>query len=319
MGSAKATIPPVQIPSFRRCPMRDCRRQHRHREENSQTAVRVRDLHNRRSARSRIVRCRFLHSQVSMLHQNHSQLPVSRQTGQVPVSGLHFSGNGVYRELTRHWRDSIFHARFPWSTVPRTGGPTPIVKPLNSVKRGIAVVSSLVIVVVVSCLAVFAIRTQQIPSKVTAEEYAIYSAWTNRYLSKNPTDNLYILNRTFMFDPLQPPQCGKALHEQTGVSWSLMKPLSELGDAEFVLNLYSPDNLQIRQNYKAVESAPDLMPGTFHLLSFSRIAFNREHSQALFAISDACAGGDCGKGGAVLAQKKGNSWTFQGTACVWLY
>ena len=192
-------------------------------------------------------------------------------------------------------------------------------KPLNSVKRGIVVVLSLVIVVVVSCLAVFAIRTQHIPSKVTAEEYAIYSAWTNRYLSKNPTDNLYILNRTFIFDPLRPPQCGKSLHEQTGVSWSLMKPLSELGDAEFVLNLYSPDNLQIRQNYEAVESAPDLMPGTFHLLSFSRIAFNREHSQALFAISDACAAGDCGKGGAVVAQKKGNSWTFQRTACVWLY
>jgi len=210
-----------------------------------------------------------------------------------------------------------FHARFLCSTVPCAGGPVPIVKPSNSMKPGLVAVSVLAIVVVVSWLALFAARTQHIPSKVTAEEYAVYSAWTNKHLSNNPTNNLYILNRTFIFDPVR--ECGKSLHEQTGVSWSLMKPLSELGDAEFALDLYSQDNLQIRQNYKVAESAPDLMPGTFHLLSFSRIAFNREHSQALFAISNACAYGDCGEGGAVLAQKKDNSWTFQRTACVWLY
>jgi hypothetical protein len=173
-----------------------------------------------------------------------------------------------------------------------------------------------------SCVAVLAIRAPHIPNKVTTDEYAVYSAWTAAHFLKNgpdQLDRLYFKDRTFKFDPIEPFGCGNALHDQSGVSWSLVKQLSALGDAEYGLDFDSPTNLQIPWKYEPVDRAPDLRLGAFHMLSFSRVAFNHEHSQALFAISDACAAGLCGKGGAVFAQKQGDKWVFRGTACNWVY
>jgi hypothetical protein len=56
---------------------------------------------------------------------------------------------------------------------------------------------------------------------------------------------------------------------------------------------------------------PRPAPGTFDLLAFSRVAFSRDHQQALFAVSDACAYGDCGSGGAVYAHKDGGKMDVQ--------
>jgi hypothetical protein len=186
-------------------------------------------------------------------------------------------------------------------------------------KRVAAVIAIVVMVTSVSWLAVRTVGAPHIPNKVTMEEYAIYSAWTNLHLSKKAPDQLYFRNRTFQFDTTGVNGCGNAMHEKSSVAWPLIKRLSELGEAEYGLDLYSPGKLQIPWKYKVVDSAPDLPPGTFRLISFSRVAFNRDHSQALFAIGDACAAGECGGGGAIFAHKKDGKWTFQSTACGWVY
>jgi len=91
-----------------------------------------------------------------------------------------------------------------------------------------------------------------------------------------------------------------------------------LGDAEYLFKDNPP--VALRQwKYKLIDSSPDLLPGTFDLLAFSRVAFSRDHRQALFAESDACAAGDCGSGGVVYSHKVGGTWKFESTGCVWVY
>jgi hypothetical protein len=54
------------------------------------------------------------------------------------------------------------------------------------------------------------------------------------------------------------------------------------------------------------------------LIGFSRVAFNPDHTQALFGISDSC-GGECGKGGARFARRENGKWTFHALNCIWMY
>lgn len=107
--------------------------------------------------------------------------------------------------------------------------------------------------------------------------------------------------------------------QKAGVVGSLIRQLSELGDAEFLFKDDSAAGLHIPWKYKLTDSSPDLPPGTFHLLAFSRVAFSPDRRQALFAVSDACAGGDCGSGGAVYALKSNGMWTFKSGGCIWMY
>jgi len=69
---------------------------------------------------------------------------------------------------------------------------------------------------------------------------------------------------------------------------------------------------------KEVESLPLDAAGTYRIVGFSRVAFNRVHTEALFAISDSC-GGLCGGGGARLARRENGKWTFRTTVCNWIY
>jgi len=105
--------------------------------------------------------------------------------------------------------------------------------------------------------------------------------------------------------------------EKAGVPRSLTRQLGDLGDAEYLFKDNPP--VRLPWKYALIDSSPDLPPGTFDLLTFSRVAFSRDHRQALFAVSDACAGGDCGSGGAVYAHKDGGQWTFKSAGCVWMY
>jgi len=163
------------------------------------------------------------------------------------------------------------------------------------------------------------IRTPHIPSTIGDEEYELYSDWTVLHFSKNPPHGkLYLLSRTFKFNPFeQPSGCSHAMFEKAGVPRSLTRQLGDLGDDEYLFK----DNpaVQLPWKYALIDSSPDLPPGTFHLLAFSRVAFSRDRREALFAVSDACAGGDCGSGGAVYAHKDGGQWTFKSAGCVWLY
>ena len=77
-------------------------------------------------------------------------------------------------------------------------------------------------------------------NNVTSDEYAVYSEWMKAYFSKGAPSNLYVGSRTFVFDPLSSSGCGNTLHANTGVPWSLIKQLHQLGEAEFRLAVYSP-------------------------------------------------------------------------------
>ena len=165
------------------------------------------------------------------------------------------------------------------------------------------------------------IRSQHIPSAISDEEYGLYSAWTQSHFSKKPPQGqLYVLDRTFKFDPTeQTGGCRQPTVETVRVSASLTRQLADLGDAEYLFNGYPPANFRLPWKFALVDASPDLEPGTFHLVAFSRVAFNWNHTKALFAVSDACAGGECGRGGVVYAYKQEGRWLLKPTNCFWLY
>jgi hypothetical protein len=158
----------------------------------------------------------------------------------------------------------------------------------------------------------------RIPNSVTADEYAIYSAWMNHYLSKHAPNSLYLSTRTFAF----PSGCRNEKIQKAGVPLSLIRPLRELGDAEYGLEFdhYPEKKLLIPWNYKVV-SEWELIPEErmqYKWIGFSRVAFNRAHDKALFAINDVC-GGLCGTGQTVYAQKNSGTWVFENGGCLWVY
>ena len=123
-----------------------------------------------------------------------------------------------------------------------------------------------------------------------------------------PDGQLYVLSRTFKFNPLdqtwacQQPMIGKAR-----VPASLTRQFADLGDAEYLFDGYpgySPATFRLPWKYTLVDAYPNVQPGEFHLVAFSRAAFNWDHKEALFAFSDACAASDCGRGGAIYARKE---------------
>jgi hypothetical protein len=162
-------------------------------------------------------------------------------------------------------------------------------------------------------IAVLSGCAREIPNRVGADEYALYSEWTVAHFGKNPPEHLYFSSRTGAFDPLQ-TSCQASL-EKDGVNRSLMNQLHGLGEAQYPLDFGSSANLQIPWSYKEVDTAPDLAPGTFHLITFSRVAFNRDHTEALFAFFDACAFGECGQGAYIQGTKQGGKWNFHPGSC----
>jgi hypothetical protein len=157
-----------------------------------------------------------------------------------------------------------------------------------------------------------------VPGKVTPDEYELLSAWTRQHFGQKPPERFFVSSRTFVFDPLQSYGCGDRLHAHDGVPWSLIKRLHALGEAEYPLDFYTAGRLQIPWPYREVDDLPADKPGTYHLIGFSRVAFNHDHSMALFAVSDSC-GGLCGGGGARMARRENGKWTFRTTSCSWVY
>jgi hypothetical protein len=157
-----------------------------------------------------------------------------------------------------------------------------------------------------------------IPNKVTPDEYQLYSEWTAQHFAAKAPDQLFFSKRTFVFDPLEKFGCGDRLHADNAVSSSLINQLHALGEAEYALDFYPPSGLRVPWPHKEVDGLPNDQPNTYRLIGFSRVAFNLDHSEALFAISDSC-GGECGGGGARLARRENGKWTFRTTSCVWEY
>lgn len=160
--------------------------------------------------------------------------------------------------------------------------------------------------------------SQSIPNKVMPDEYILYSDWATHRFAAKPPDHLFFSSRTFVFDPLSTGGCGDRLHADNAVPWALIKQLHAVGEAEYPLDFYSPNRLRIPWAYREVEGLPSEQPGTYHLIGFSRVAFNRDHSQALFGISDSC-GGQCGGGGALFGRRENGKWSFRALNCIWVY
>jgi hypothetical protein len=157
-----------------------------------------------------------------------------------------------------------------------------------------------------------------IPNKVTPDEYSLYSEWTAKHFATKSPERLFFSSRTFIFDPLERYGCGDRLHASNGIPWSLIKQLHALGQAEYPLDFYNGNNLQIPWASKEVDGFPPDSPGTYRFVGFSRVAFNRDHTEALFAISDSC-GGECGSGGALRAHRENGKWSFRPLDCSWVY
>jgi hypothetical protein len=83
------------------------------------------------------------------------------------------------------------------------------------------------------------------------------------------------------------PTGSRPLTSSTNPSRSWRQRSSDLGDAEYLFK----DNPPVRLPWKhsLIDSSPDLPPGTFHLLAFSRVVFTWDRREALFSVSDACA------------------------------
>jgi len=160
--------------------------------------------------------------------------------------------------------------------------------------------------------------TSRIPDKITAEEMNLYREWLKHQFSEHVPEQLYIDDQTFVFDPIQ-NKCDAALRKIDGVSKTMVKQLHALGNADYPLDVES-NNLRLPWPYRVLDPRrlPARAPGKVHIVSFSRIAFSRDHTQALFAVGDSC-GGECGGGGPVLASKPGNIWQFRRLeSCTWI-
>jgi hypothetical protein len=154
-----------------------------------------------------------------------------------------------------------------------------------------------------------------IPNKITPEEYDLYSQWTTQHFPEKAPEHIYFAPRTKIFDPLT-DSCKDALHRE-GVSWSLMKALNALGNAQYPLE-FDKNNTKIPWEFTEAYSFPDIGRGKeLHYIGFSRVAFNGSHTEALFEVGDSC-GGLCGHGGARHARKENGKWTFRVVGCQWI-
>ncbi len=161
----------------------------------------------------------------------------------------------------------------------------------------------------------------EIPNSISEDEYSVYSAWIKHHFKEQPP-KLLLSSRTFIFDPLGSNGCdGKLLQSQGHVSISLLESLHNLGEAEFpvMTSKFQSAKFKISWNYEESEGLAAAPARPFSRISFSRIAFNRDKTEGLFAVSNSC-GGLCGGGGALLATRKNGQWTFKGElGCYWVY
>lgn len=161
--------------------------------------------------------------------------------------------------------------------------------------------------------------TPKIPNQITSQEVDLYRGWLKQRFQNQAPEHLYLDNQTFVFDPLRETACGKALHKSDGISNSLMRELHNLGNADYEIDV-SPESMKLPWPHQVlnVRRLPSAAQG-LHIISFSRVAFDRSGAQALFAVNDLC-GLQCGAGHAVAARKENGTWVFKDSStCDWKY
>jgi hypothetical protein len=162
-----------------------------------------------------------------------------------------------------------------------------------------------------------------VPNRIADDEYALYSAWLTNYINRRHPNRLFVARMAGGFADLVSGSCGRALHEQSDISWNLINQLQEVDDAQYPLCPYESQcklKIQIPMPYTVVEQMPMPMSQSeaFDYVSFSRVAFNRNHCEALFFFGRCKKSRNlthlsCADGGAsaIHASKKSGQWDFQ--------
>lgn len=160
----------------------------------------------------------------------------------------------------------------------------------------------------------------QISNKVSPQEYAVYRAWVTQHFEKSPPVQLMFEPFTVTKDPLEFPSCKDELHKN-GVSWSLMKELSALGDAKYPLDSGYLGLGKLPWKFTMFDSRafPHLNSTggryKYNAISFTRVAFNRSKTEALFYFED--ENGATGMAGAGFrhARLVDGKWNFEKAGC----
>jgi hypothetical protein len=164
-------------------------------------------------------------------------------------------------------------------------------------------------------------RVPKIPNTISDDEYAVYAAWIAHHFKEQPA-RLLIQRPTFTFDPVGTHHCDpRTLESQGHIDRSLLQAFHDLGEAEYPVHTdkFKIQPFKIPWQFEESEGLIANPPYPFRLIAFSRVAFNSDRSQALFAVSNSC-GGLCGGGGALLATQKNGAWIFnKNLGCMWVY
>jgi hypothetical protein len=162
-------------------------------------------------------------------------------------------------------------------------------------------------------------RSPDLPNAISDDEYSVYSAWITHHFKEQP-DRLLLASRTLIFDA-QGMCNAKSLESNRHISGSQLQSLHRLGEAEFPVHTGKFRAPPFKLPWKFEESEPRFAnpPGPYSLIAFSRVAFNRDKSEGLFAVSNSC-GGLCGGGGLLVATRKVGQWEFEAERnCSWDY
>jgi len=132
-------------------------------------------------------------------------------------------------------------------------------------KRSPLVLGTTAAALAISLGVLFLTRTPRIPTTIGDEEYGVYSDWTISHFSKNPPQGpLYLLSRTFKFNPFeQPSGCSYTMIQQAGVAGSLIRQLRELGDAEYLFKDNPAVACTSRGNISSPTRPPTCRPAHF--------------------------------------------------------
>jgi hypothetical protein len=104
------------------------------------------------------------------------------------------------------------------------------------------------------------------------------------------------------------------------VDRALLEALHRIGEAEYPVRAdrFRTQPFKIPWRLEEFERLMTEPPHPFGMVRFSRVAFNADRSQALFAVSDVC-GGLCGRGGALVATRRNGRWDFNPiVGCSWI-
>lgn len=165
--------------------------------------------------------------------------------------------------------------------------------------------------------------TRALPNTISPFEYAVYSAWLTSHVEheKDRAQEILIESHTL-------PVSKDFDREKCQLPKRLLQPLLNAGDAEYPIHNTPTERITAPFEFRLVDEAPHQPTKSFELISFTRIAFNPDHSEGLFWVwSDhrcilhgadgsnfECGGG---VGHFVRTIKSGGHWEFHpASSCI---